>query len=129
MIIEEIKLTLPIPPSVNKLYSTIYINSRDRRCKSREYKKWIDLSLINLKKHDTFSIKGDKWLRVRYEFYTPLYYKNKNKKKIDVFNLEKALSDFLTDHISWFQDEKIKQWFVKKIDSQDNIVKIFISEI
>jgi Holliday junction resolvase RusA-like endonuclease len=129
MKIKELRLKLPIPPSLNKLYSNIYIQWRERRSKSKYYKDWIEVSSAFLNTQDNFIIKGDKWLRVRYEFYIPLYYKNKKKKKIDVFNFEKALSDFLADHIPGFKDEYIKEWFIRKFDSNENMVYIYISEI
>ena len=118
------KLELPLPPSVNGLYA-----GKTRRFKSNKYKDWIQEAYIKLKQQETYKIEGWEWLEVRYGFYMPIYNKNWTKKKIDTFNYEKALSDFLADNIEWFKDEHIKKWTVEKFESEENKVIIFVKEI
>ena len=124
----KIKLTLPMPPSVNALYG----NNRFGRHKTVKAKSWTSKALIALRSQKEFTISGDNWLVVDYTFYFPLYLKSKskntNKRKKDVFNYEKALSDFLADKIAGFKDENIKIGRVEKIDSNRNVVEIEIWE-
>lgn len=122
---ESIKITLPIPPSLNWLYTWI-----KRRRKSDEYKDWISSVDVLFSKMDTkYTIHWNNWLEVEYEYFFSIYNKDWSIKKKDVFNYEKALSDVLTKHIKGFEDEKIKRWFVEKHDSEENTVNITIREI
>lgn len=121
----EINIELPLPISINMAYAWI-----KRRHKSEEYINWeekAEIAYNNLK--ETFWIEWDEWLEVYYEYYMPIYCKNGNKKVIDVFNYEKVLSDFLSTKIKGFEDHKILDGRVKKINSGKNIVKIKIKEI
>lgn len=123
----EINLILPLPISVNQAYSWF-----TRRHKSNEYKEWefrAYQKFLEQKKLKSYEIKWDEWLFVVYKYYMPLFFKNGNKKKQDLFNLEKALSDFLWKHIPWFQDQHIRCWYVEKIDSDRWEVEIIIKEI
>lgn len=121
---EYIILQLPLPPSVNWLYAGYRV-----RHKSNEYKKWIEEAERELRRQTKYTIHGDEWLEVSYAYYMPIYNKNGSKKKVDVFNYEKSLSDFLEAHIEWFEDKKILKGNVEKIDSKERYVKIFIKEI
>lgn len=113
------KLTLPIPPSVNCLYAGM-----QRRFKSGKYKNWIAEA-------ETYPLPGEinpsMWLEVTYTYYTPLYYKNGNVKMIDVANYEKALSDFLGHHLPGFDDKMILKIHLEKIDSERNEVEVVCS--
>jgi len=106
---EYIELKFSLPVSVNKAYAWYY-----KRHKSDEYKQWEQKAEIELLKQKRYTIKWDNWLFVEYEFNIPIYTKNNKKRIVDVFNYEKALSDFLANNIPWFQDHKIKTWLVKK---------------
>lgn len=122
---KEIKMTLPIPPSVNGLYS-----GRERRFKSKGYKEWIEdarASQIGTQHH---TIHGDEWLEVFYTFYTPIFNKgNKKIKKWDAENFLKAASDFLGEWIPGFDDSKIRIGHYEKIHSERREVEIVIREI
>jgi len=120
-----IKLLLPLPISINKAFC----NAKKWRVKSDEYKNWEKLAYYELLKQPRFKIIWDKWLEVFYTYYMPIYTKNKKIKKIDVFNYEKVLSDFLEHNIEWFRDEKIKIWHISKHDSNRNEVEIYIKEV
>jgi Holliday junction resolvase RusA-like endonuclease len=119
-----IKLKLPLPPSVNWLYA-----GKVRRYKSNEYTKWIELAKIEMMKQPTYTIHWDSWLEVEYIFHMPIYNKDTSIKKVDCFNYEKALSDFLEDNIVWFEDKKIKYWIVGKNHSNERYVSITIKEL
>lgn len=124
---EKIQLTFPIPPSVNHLFPT---NRNGKRYKHPDYVAWIDACEESMLNQPKYRIEGDKWLRVSYTYYFPLRNKGNGKKKIkDVFNYEKALSDFLSDHLEGFEDHKILVGVVKKIDSERNEVHVLITEI
>lgn len=118
---KEIKITLPLPPSVNGLYAGM-----QRRFKSGKYKDWIKLAAESWDCKE--AVNPDAWLKVRYNFHMPLWYKNGNVKKRDVANYEKAVSDFLGDHLSGFEDKMILDIRLVKIDSERDEVDIIINE-
>ena len=120
---EYIRLKLTLPPTLNGLFAGYRV-----RHKSNIYKEWLKLAHSELLQQERYTITGDEWLEVNYAFYMPIYNKNGTKKRVDVFNFEKALSDFLADNISWFKDEHIKKWFIEKHDSKEKYVIIFIKE-
>jgi len=121
---QQITLTLPLPVSVNQAYSWFRI-----RHKSEKYKLWIELATIELRKQTKYRITGDNWLLVDYDFHFPIFNKNGSKKVKDVANYEKALSDFLADNITGFEDHKIKMIVMKKTDSKESYVNIKIKEL
>ena len=121
---DYIKLKLTLPPSVNWLYAGM-----TRRYKAPKYKEWINIAQRELLTQDKGKITGSEWLEVRYIYHMPIFNKNGTKKKIDVFNYEKALSDLLEKEIEWFQDEHIKKWYVEKIHSDERYVIITIREL
>ena len=121
---EYMRLKLSLPPSVNWLYA-----GKVRRYKADKYKEWIVTAKRELLTQTKYKIHDTEWLEVRYAYYMPIYNKNWTKKKIDVFNYEKALSDFLADNIQGFKDEHIKQGYVEKHDSEDRYVIIFVKEL
>lgn len=43
-------------------------------------------------------------------------------------NFLKIILDFLTKNIEWFEDEKVKEINIKKIDSDKKIIKLKIKE-
>lgn len=78
---------LPIPPSVNALYGQ---RSGRQRYKTKEYKAWEEAAALALfNKPECRYIAGND-LTVRYTFFFP------NKRKRDIANFEKAVSDFIT---------------------------------
>lgn len=121
-------IELPLPISVNWAYSTVKTpNGKTIRVKSSDYRDWEKIANIAYNKY-SYEITWDSWLWVDYQFYMPIYTKEWKKRKIDTFNLEKVLSDFLSKRIPWFEDHKILDWRVRKINSNNNIVKIKIYE-
>lgn len=124
----EIRLTLPCPPSVNSCYATNFVTKR--RFKTKKYEEWERDAFLALQKQPKKKITGDEWLAVGYYFYFPLYNKNGSKKVKDLENYFKSLSDFLGTQISGFDDHKIKRYLTpEKFDSDRNEVEIVIREI
>ena len=121
---DYIKLTLPLPPSVNGLYA-----GKVRRYKSSKYKDWIQRAYIELKQQETYTIYGSEWLEVKLWLYTPIYNKDGSKKKKDVDNYMKALFDFLWDNIEGFDDKNIKKLEAEKHQSTEDYILVFIKEI
>lgn len=84
--------TLPMPPSVNGLFAGM-----QRRHKSDEYKAWLSKanSLVWLySPHCTLPLKGR--IKATYIFhFNHNDLRSGTKRKNDIFNREKALSDFL----------------------------------
>jgi len=75
-------LWLPFPPSVNGLYP-----GKARRFKSRRYRNWIHEADVALLQQDFKPVEG--MCEVHYKFGRP------DARKRDVFNFEKALTDYL----------------------------------
>jgi len=80
------KLRLPFPPSLNSLFP-----GKQRRHKSRAYELWI----INARRMLNEQITGhiEVPVQVHYKFGRP-----KDKRRRDVFNYEKAISDILVSY-------------------------------
>ena len=123
---KEIKITLDfLPPSVNEVYSWYR-----KRHKSQVYKDFMrDLEIFFMNHDKKYTIKDNEWLSIDYKFYFPLYFKNWNIRKKDVWNLEKTLTDWLSHFIEWFLDEKIKDIKLTKIDSDELKTEIIIKEV
>ena len=132
---KQIRLTLPLPTSVNCAYA-----GKEVRYKSKDYKLWIEEAMISALAQKKYKITGDEWLEVDYHYYTHIYNKNGGKKIWDVFNFEKTLSDLLAGKkkkgiwtqppiIDGFQDHKIITGRVTKHESDRQEVEIIISEV
>jgi len=106
-------IKLPIPVSVNQAYA-----GYGRRYKSKKYKDWEKEAKTMLDTQDLPIVAPHTPLIVKYVYHMPCWYKNGNHKKIDVFNYEKALSDFLEHNLPGFEDEYIYKGVVEKIDSK-----------
>ena len=131
-ILDEIRLTLPLPT----LLSRAFLNNKKTggKFKSKEYKDWIAEAEIAMMKHKKYKIVGDNWLQVDYVYYTKTYLDKPrkdgtDKKIIDTFNFEKCTSDFLSDHIEGFEDHKIIDGRVRKRHSDRREVEIIIKEL
>lgn len=99
-----IRLTLPIPPSVNALHRAI---GRGRNILSREGREFYKAAELLLKEQGPFTqLEGD--VRAIYHFYFP------DKRRRDVFNYEKALSDVITKAGVWGDDCQIVSGHVCK---------------
>ena len=123
---ENIKITLPLPVSVNKLYA----NSKKWRTKTEEYKGFESLAWYEYKKAwINYKISWNNWLWTEYQYFLPCYTSEWKIRKIDVENFVKATSDILWKLIPWFDDSKIQTLLIRKIDSQENKVLITIKEI
>ena len=58
----------------------------------------------------------------------PLYTKKGKIKKNDLCNREKALSDWIGGHVTGFEDSKILEICMEKINSERNEVEVFVKE-
>lgn len=128
-----IHLKLPMPPSVNEAYA-----GYPRRHKSNKYKDWVEKADKALKMQTKYSITWDNWLNAMYILWTPLHFKNGNKRVIDVANYEKIVSDYLSwgkkpenAKIPWFSDHKIQIMTLMKKEPEnwEECIELFIDEI
>lgn len=120
-----INLKLPKPPSVNEAYA-----GYPKRHKSQKYKDWEKMADIALLTQRKYSISWDSWLSATYVLYTPLHFKNGNKRVIDVANYEKTTSDYLCKKISWLEDHRfLTMTLIKKEPVDGDYMEIFIDEI
>jgi len=122
---DYIEFTLPLPISVN----IAYVNSKNWRHKSKKYKEREDRAKISMYYVNNYKITWNERLEVKYDYYMNIFCKNWSKKKIDVFNYEKVLSDFLEKNIEGFEDKNIKRGTVEKHNSDKDIVNIYIKEV
>lgn len=81
-------LTLPFPPSVNNLFA----NSSHGRFTTPRYAAWKSDAYVELLRQPARFARHTGPVRVTYTFGRP------DKRRRDVFNLEKAVSDFLVAH-------------------------------
>jgi crossover junction endodeoxyribonuclease RusA len=80
-----IRIELPYPPTTNNLF----INAGKRRVKSQPYKAWFELASISIKDAH----------RQRIGAYSiSICCRRPDKRRRDIANLEKAVSDLLVQH-------------------------------
>lgn len=82
-----VSLTLPMPPSVNGLWA----NGKTRRYRTQNYEDWINEAGWKLKEQRPAKLKGQ--VTLSYIFAEP-----KGKRKMDLGNREKAMTDLLVTH-------------------------------
>jgi len=109
---------LPVPPSLNGLYA-----GKARRHKSEAYKDWLkeasDVFAAQKPSYRTFTGR----LTAKYCFGFP------DKKRRDIGNFEKALSDFLVDMRVMNDDSQIDTMILKRLyEPETNGVWIQITE-
>ena len=93
-----IKFNLPfLPPSTNSCYYTN--RATGGRHKSAPYRQFIKDMEFYMPKE---SIHGE--VEIEYNYYYPLLYKNGNRRKLDMTNFEKALTDTLV-HYGIIEDD------------------------
>lgn len=118
-----IKLTLPMPPSINKAY-----NGKIRRYKSKEYRDW--LKLCESTKNQRYKVNGTEKIIANYSFYSNWYNKDGSIKIKDLSNYFKLMEDYLKNLIKGFDDKQIFLYNnIKKIQSDKEVVKIMIEEL
>lgn len=81
-----IELDLPFPPSVNALT----FNAKRGRAKTERYNKWLNAAGWELKRQKPGKVKGD------YALW--LYCERPDRRKRDIDNLVKPVSDLLVSH-------------------------------
>lgn len=110
-----IRLKLPIPPSVNALYS-----GNHRRFKSKRYKAWIAEAEGCIEGHHS-PLAGN--LEVCYRICSP------DSRRRDIGNYEKALSDFLVDHKMIEDDSHIQRLVMEWADDiTPGVVEVYIQK-
>lgn len=109
---------LPIPPSVNAAYRAVH----GRVIKSAQYRDWsVEAAKALGAQHKAIeTMKGR--IAVHYGFAFP------DKRKRDIANFEKALSDFLEEHKIYENDCQIDDMRMVRLDS-GNGVFVSIREI
>lgn len=124
----EVKIVLPMPPSVNNLFPTNF--KTGKRYKSPKYKEWIELALLSNNKKYKIKLGDGKVVEVSYIFYSKWFNKNGTIKKKDMENYYKATTDFLPNIIEGFDDSMIFSYKdCRKIHSDREEVEVFIKEI
>ncbi len=111
----SVNFTLPFPPSVNALYSTNW--KTKKRFKSKRYEAWIELAIKHL--NGVPVVRGK--VKALYEFGRP------DKRKRDVANYEKAVSDLLTYTFVLEDDSQIEEITLKWADVKG--VRVTLTEI
>jgi crossover junction endodeoxyribonuclease RusA len=101
-------LHLPFPPSVNGLYSG-GMNTK-RRFTSDKYRAWQDMAYIALLQQPARMDRHTGPVQVIYLFSQP------DKRRRDLANLEKAVSDLLVKHLIIEDDSHIKRLHIEWCD-------------
>lgn len=112
---KALELWLPRPPSVNGLY--VNNPKTGGRFPAKAYKEWQQEAAISLWQQPRHLVPGP--VEVRYIFG------RKNKIRSDVFNFEKALSDFLVK-MGIIEDDSLIQRGSVEWHTGSEGVKIFI---
>ena len=94
------------PPSVNT-YKTFHSRGAYISKKGREFKEYVEMSLVSLKNEGVVTSFGDARLKVEYEFHF------KGKRKRDVDNYIKPLQDCM-EGILFDDDEQIDEINAKR---------------
>ncbi len=94
-----------------------------------KYEEWEDEADIASIKQKRYKIKGDRWLVVDYAFHMPIYNKNGSIRKVDAENYIKTTSDWLASRIEGFDDSKILEYKIRKVESKIRKVEILVCEI
>ncbi len=115
------KLTLPLPPSLNAAYRNVTINGRGRVLLSKEgraYKEDVKKLLLGRESFD------DARLEVSYVYYF------QNRRKSDIANREKLLSDALEGCL-FDNDEQIDILHQKRggVDKENSRVEIEVCHV
>ena len=123
----QLSLTLPLPPSLNSIYRAIGAKRGrpSRNILSAEARQWVAkaLPLIYSQMFDWEMLHGD--VVVEYGYVFP------DKRRRDVFNYEKLLSDSLTKAGVWADDCQIVEGKVKRlgIDRGRPRVEVLVSGV
>jgi len=113
------ELLLPVPPTANKLYPT---GRNGRRFKSKGYKEWEETASRSLEGQ---AIPETLLGRLSVEYV----FSFKDKRRRDIGNFEKAVSDFL-QNIGVFKDDcQIDMLSLVRDEVGENTVHIRIQEI
>lgn len=108
--IDFVVLSVPMPPSVNKIYP----GDGKRRWKSADYKAWLDLAHISAKQHNAWGKLVEGPVSVVYN--VP---RRNDRRREDIGNFEKALSDFLVAAEIIEDDSKIEDLRLRYVSDRD----------
>ena len=122
-----INYILPVPPSSNMAYPTNF--KTKKRYKSQDALDWEKEAFAVLSKQKRFKCSGNEKLKVVYTFFTSWMTKKGKIKKKDIENYVKLLSDFLCKNIEGMDDCQFWEMTTKKMESDQDIVHVMISEI
>lgn len=118
---EIVKITLPMPPSVNAAYR----NGQHGRFKSRRYREWEELCKTYKNEKVKFIYEGEK-VTASYIFYSKWLTKDcRNPLRKDLSNYLKCLEDYIPNIIEDFDDRYIWEYAnIKKQHSNREEVEI-----
>lgn len=115
----SITLTLPFPPSVNNLF----INKGRKRIRSPKYRAWAEEAGWTLNAQSPRCVPGP--VTLLYEFQ-----EGQDKRKRDIGNLEKAVTDLLVAHlVIWGDDNRIVRAIDLRWSTEVVGVRVTIKEV
>ena len=116
-------ITLPMPPSWNRLYRMANRGGFCRMYKSSEYKSWVELAGWKLKRQ---------WRKKTIEKDISLYIRVFYCRKKDLDNMVKAVGDLLQD-LRVIKDDKqidfLQVWREKKVKRKDEKIELEIETV
>lgn len=114
------KASLPIPPSVNAAYRSANRGGKTFVHKSKEYKDWSVLAGRLFQFHHKNLVPMQGRLVVEYKFCF------KDKRRRDIANYEKALTDFLEEQNVFVNDEQIDDIRMLRLPVNKDKAGVFI---
>jgi len=118
-----LKLSLPYPPTLNTLYPT---GKNNRRFKSKKYTAWIKTAESAFyEQHPHFLVAPVPTIKGKVE--VQMFFGRPDKRRRDLANLEKAVSDFLVNVGAIQDDCLIDELFMSWLDGTDGCL-VFVTE-
>lgn len=111
-----VSVTLPLPPSVNALYCTVF-KRRVLSAEGKKFKRFVGKRLPALLPH----LEPHEWLRLELTFHLPLYYQNGKRRKWDATNYVKVLEDAIVEALCE-DDSAVLTVSIAKSESPDRFV-------
>ena len=124
---KPLRLTLPVPPSTNHLYSNVFGRGRILKAEGRKYKAYVQQRVPSYRG----DLEDNQWLTLSLTFYVPLYNAKtaKHAKKLfDVSNRVKVLEDAICEGLG-IDDRAVIRIELEKVDAPklDSRVDVVVS--
>tara|TARA_R100000306_G_C4296684_1_gene102949 strand:+ start:39 stop:416 length:378 start_codon:yes stop_codon:yes gene_type:complete len=118
-----LKLSLPYPPTLNTLYPTGKNNNR--RFKSKKYREWIKAAEAMFYEANPHFLVNPPTIAGKVE--VQMFFGRPDKRRRDLANLEKAVSDFLVN-VGAIQDDCLIEELLMSWHNDTDGCLVFVTE-